>query len=173
MWGRYLKRHGVWLRVGRLGFDIGCRRGRNFLHFFVSRLILGSIQHSVKWVPTVKTTDRWVNHLTSYKCCGSEYLDPWIHIPCEPSWLRGDTFTFLVLFLHFRRKTGLMKWASGCVCVKFCPPPNNFQTSYPIDTKFWLHIVSYRNSRTPLLPFLNFENCAREKLLKIIFSPFD
>ena len=38
--------------------------------------------------------------------------------------------------------------------------------------KFWLHrpIVSYRNSPTPLILFLNFENCAREKVLKLIFS---
>ena len=48
-----------------------------------------------------------------------------------------------------------------CVCVyvcgKFWSPPNSFQTSYSIDTKFRLHIVSYRNSPTPLIPFLNFE----------------
>ena len=55
-----------------------------------------------------------------------------------------------------------------CVCTVLAPP-NNFQTSYPIDTKFWLHIVSYRNSQTPLIPFPNFENCAREKFLKLIF----
>ena len=59
------------------------------------------------------------------------------------------------------------------LCVKFWSPPNNFQTSYPIDRIFWLHIASYRNCRTPLNPFLNFENCAREKILKLIFSPFD
>ena len=47
--------------------------------------------------------------------------------------------------------------------------PNNFQTSYPINTKFWLHTVSYQISRTPLIPFLNFENFAREKFLKFIF----
>ena len=94
-------------------------------------------------------------------------------------------FHFLVLFLHFRRKTRLIKWASACVCLCVClcvcvcvsvynfgPPPNNFQTTYPIDTKFFLHIVSYRNSPTQLIPFLNFENCAREKFLKFIFSPF-
>ena len=65
-----------------------------------------------------------------------------------------------------------------CVCVCMCVcailvPPINFQTSYPIVTKFWLHIVSYRNSPTPLIPFLNFENCALEKFLKLIFSPFN
>ena len=67
-----------------------------------------------------------------------------------------------------------------CVCLSVCvsvynfgPPSNNFQTIYPIATKFWLHIVSYRNSTTPLIPFLNFENCAREKFLKLIFSPFN
>ena len=71
---------------------------------------------------------------------------------------------YLVLFLHFRRKTRLIKWASVCVSVySFGPPPNNFHTSYAIDTKIWLHTVSYRNSPTPLIPFLNFENCAREK----------
>ena len=55
-----------------------------------------------------------------------------------------------------------------CVCVCLCTilvPPINFQTSYPIDTKFWLHIISYLNSPTPLMPFLNFENCARGKFL--------
>ena len=56
-----------------------------------------------------------------------------------------------------------------CVCVQFWSPPINFQTSYPIDTKFWLHIVSYRNSPTPLISFLNFENCARENFLNFIF----
>ena len=95
---------------------------------------------------------------------------------------------FLVLFLHFCRKTRLIKQASVCLCVYLCvcvslslcvcvcvclfkilAPPNNFQTSYPIDTKFWLHIVSYRNYPTPLTPFLNSENCAREKFLKFIF----
>ena len=77
---------------------------------------------------------------------------------------------------------------SGCVCVCVCVracvcfsvclckilvPHNNFQSSHPIDTKFRLHIVSYRNSPTPLIPFLNFENCALEKFLKLIFSPFN
>ena len=81
--------------------------------------------------------------------------------------------SFLVLFLHFRRKTRLIKWASVCVCVQFWSTPNNFHTSYAIDTKCWLHIVSYRNSLTPLIPFLNFENCARVKFLKFIFSPFN
>ena len=83
---------------------------------------------------------------------------------------------FLVLFLHFRRKTRLIKWGSVCVClcvsvcecvcvcvcVQFWSPPSNSHISYAIDTKFWLHIVSYRNSRTPLIPFLNFENCVRK-----------
>ena len=60
-----------------------------------------------------------------------------------------------------------------CVCVQFWSPPhNNFQT-YPIDTKFWLQIVSYRNSPTPLIPFLSFENSALEKFFKLIFSPFN
>ena len=64
------------------------------------------------------------------------------------------------------------------VCVRACAwtvliPPNNFQTSYPIKTKFWLHIVLYGNFRMPLIPFLNFENCAWEKFFKWIFSPFD
>ena len=65
-----------------------------------------------------------------------------------------------------------------CLCVGVCLctiliPPINFQTSYPIDMKFWLHIVSYRNSPTPLIPFLNSENCDGEKFLKFIFSPFN
>ena len=59
-----------------------------------------------------------------------------------------------------------------CVCVCLCNvlvPPNNFHTSYPIDTKFWLRTVSCGNSPALLIPFLNFENCAREKFLKLIF----
>ena len=79
---------------------------------------------------------------------------------------------FLVFF-HKKRKTYKMGIRCVYVCVKFWSPPNNFQTSYPIDTKIWLHIVSYRNSPTPLIPFLNFENCALEKFLKLIFSPFN
>ena len=55
-----------------------------------------------------------------------------------------------------------------CVC-NILVPSNNFQTSYQIDTKFWLHVVLYRNFPTPLIAFLNFENCAREKFLKFIF----
>ena len=90
--------------------------------------------------------------------------------------------------VYFLKKKRLIKWVAGewvcvcecvCVCVSVCMsvvsfgPPNNFQTSYPIDTKFRLHIVSYRNSPTVFIPFLNYENCAREKFLKIIFSPFN
>ena len=62
------------------------------------------------------------------------------------------------------------------MCLYLCKisvPPNNYQTSYTIDTKFWLHIVSYRISPTILTPFLNFESCAQEKYLKFIFSPFN
>ena len=85
---------------------------------------------------------------------------------------------FLVLFLHFRRKTRLIKWASArarvCVCLcTISPPPNNFYNSYAIDAKCWLHMVSNWNSPTPLIPFLNFENFARETFLKLIFSPFN
>ena len=61
-----------------------------------------------------------------------------------------------------------------CVCVRVClrkilVPLNHFQTSYLIDTKFWLHVVSYQNSPKPLIPFLNFENCALEKFFNLIF----
>ena len=59
-----------------------------------------------------------------------------------------------------------------CVC-KILPPPQQRKSSYPNDTKFWLHIVSYRNSPTSVIPFLNFKNCAREKFLKFISSPFN
>ena len=86
---------------------------------------------------------------------------------------RYDVFS---LVSAFSQKTRFIKQASVCVCVCVCKilsTPNNFQTSYPIDTKFWLHIVSYRNSQTPLISFLNFENCAREELLKLIFSPLN
>ena len=63
-----------------------------------------------------------------------------------------------------------------CVCLSVClcvctilATPNNFQTTYPIDTKFWLHIVSYRNSPAQLIPFLNFEKCSRQKFLNSFF----
>ena len=97
----------------------------------------------------------------------------------------------LVSFLKKKKEKKDIRWAAGvcvsvcvcvcvcvcmCVCVCLCKilvPPINFQTSYQIDTKFWLHIVSYRNSPTPLIPFLNFENCALEKFFKFIFSPFN
>ena len=47
---------------------------------------------------------------------------------------------FLALFLLFCRKTRLIKWSSVFVCrCKILPLPNNFQTSYSIDTKFWLY----------------------------------
>ena len=42
-----------------------------------------------------------------------------------------------------------------CVCVyvcgKFWSPPNNFQTSYPIDTKFRLHIAAVSMGAAPKL----------------------
>ena len=127
---------------------------------------------------------------------------------------------FLVLFLHFCRKTRLIKWASVCVCVCVCVracvcvcvslcvclcvcvclsvcvsvcvcvrvcvclcvcvcvcvclctvlvPPNNFHTTYAINTKFWLHVVSYRNSRTPLIPFLILKIVPRKIFLNSFF----
>ena len=103
-------------------------------------------------------------------------LEAWILF--KTSFVIVNTFKksfFLVLFLFWKKKR-LIKWAAGvcvcvcvCVSVQFWSPPNNFQTSYPINTKFWLHTVSYRNSPTPLIPVLNFESCAREKFLKFIF----
>ena len=87
---------------------------------------------------------------------------------------------FISLISSFSQKNKTYKMGlslspslSLSVCVKLWSPTNNFQTSYPIETKFWLHIVSYRNSPTPLIPFLNFENCAQEKFFKLIFSPFN
>ena len=56
-----------------------------------------------------------------------------------------------------------------CVCVKFWSPTYNIKTRYPIDRKFWLYIASHRNSVMPYFPFLNFQNCAQEKFLKLIF----
>ena len=96
------------------------------------------------------------------------------------------TSEFFFSLVSFLKKNKTYKIGSRCVCVCVCVclyvcvclctilvPPINFQTSYAIDTKFWLHIVSYRNSPTPLIPFLKFENCALEKFLKLIFSPFN
>ena len=91
------------------------------------------------------------------------------HTSGSAKWFDIGYLCFLVLFLFWKKKK-LIKWAAGvCVCKILAPPPINFQTSYPIDTKFWLDIESYRNSPTPLIPFLNFENCAREKFMKFIF----
>ena len=86
-------------------------------------------------------------------------------------------YLFLVLFLHFRRKTRLIKWASVCVslcvcmcvCVQFWSPP--LTISKPVIRL--IRNIGYRNSPTPLIPFLNFENYAQEKFLKFIFSPFN
>ena len=47
---------------------------------------------------------------------------------------------------------------------------------YLLVTWYWFlsdDIVSYQNSPTALIPFLNFENCAWDKILKLIFSPFN
>ena len=72
----------------------------------------------------------------------------------------------LVLFLPFRRKTRLIKWASVCVCVCLCKV---LVPSYPIDPKFRLHIVSYRNSPTALIPFLIFKIVPRRNFLSTFF----
>ena len=47
-WAMWLKRQGAWLRAGRPGFDPGCRSGGDFLHSFVSRLVLGFTQPPIK-----------------------------------------------------------------------------------------------------------------------------
>ena len=84
---------------------------------------------------------------------------------------------FIIIYISlvsaFTQKNKTYKMGLGVPVCKVLVPPNNFHTSYPINTKFWLHIVSYRNSPTPLILFLNFENCAREKFFKFIFSPFN
>ena len=42
-----------------------------------------------------------------------------------------------------------------------------------LDTTFGYVMVPDQNSQTALILFLNFQNCAREKVLKFIFfSPF-
>ena len=81
-----------------------------------------------------------------------------VNKPCNSS--KVQSVSFQSCFFFEKKKD--IKWAAGvCVCVCVCGvstvlfPPNNFQTSYPINTKFWLHTVSYRNSPTPLIPFLN------------------
>ena len=48
----------------------------------------------------------------------------------------------------------------ACVCARLCKiafPSNDFQTNFPIDTKFSLRIILYQNSPTLLIPFLNFQ----------------
>ena len=48
-------------------------------------------------------------------------------------------------------------WVWVCVCVKFWSPPNNFQTTYLIDTKFWLHIVRTGTLQRRYSRFSNFK----------------
>ena len=43
----------------------------------------------------------------------------------------------------------------------------------PIYMTFCPYIVPYQNFPMPLISFLNFQNCAPEKLLKSIFSPIN
>ena len=58
------------------------------------------------------------------------------------------------------------------VCVYVCVyvyikfwPPNNFQTSQPIDTKFRIHILSFRSSLMPLIRFLILKIVSRKNFL--------
>ena len=74
--------------------------------------------------------------------------------------------------VHVRVRVRVRMRVHMCVCVCVCEilvPPNNFQTSYPIDMKFWLHTVSHWNSPTTLILFCNFENSARKNILYLIF----
>ena len=91
----WLKRQGAWLRARRLGFILGCRRRGDFLHSFVSRLLLGSIQPAIECVPGVKAAERRTRHPTISQCRGCVYIgmctlastSPWAFMAYN-----GDTF---------------------------------------------------------------------------------
>ena len=63
-----------WLRARRPGFDPRCRRGGDFLHSFVSRLLLESTQPTIKWVPKIKAAERRTIHPTFSYCHGCLYI---------------------------------------------------------------------------------------------------
>ena len=63
-----------------------------------------------------------------------------------------------------------------CVCVHVCKilvPHNNFQTSSLIITKYWLYMVSNRNTPTPQIQLLNFENIVHGRNFLNLFFPFN
>ena len=86
-------------------------------------------------INTIRSFRQWNDNgqVLSISCC---------------SYVSENMVLILALFLHFRRKARLTKWVSlslslslslsVCVC-KILVHPNNFQTSYPTETKFWLH----------------------------------
>ena len=54
-------------------------------------------------------------------CCTSDQNPPRVVVPDDDDDDDDDDDeVFLVLFLHFRRKTRLIKWASVCVSVCLC-----------------------------------------------------
>ena len=90
MWARQIKQKGAWLRAGWPGFDPWCRRGGDFIHSFVSRLVLGvhstSYKMSTGLSPEVKAAERRTSHPNSSQCRGCEYVTPCIHILHRHSW---------------------------------------------------------------------------------------
>ena len=122
----------------------------------------------------------------------------WYHFTLLDYFLWGHMKSFKVLFLFFRWKTRLIKGSFVCVCVCLCLcvfvcvsvyvcvcvcvsvclckmliSTNNFQTSYPNDTKFWLLIVSCRNSPTRLIRFLILKIVPGRNFWNWFLSPFN
>ena len=52
----------------------------------------------------------------------------------------NPTFSLVSAFSQKNKTYKMGLRARVCVCVQFWSPPNNFHTSYAIDTKFWLHV---------------------------------
>ena len=50
--------------AGRPGVDPGCRRGGEFFHFFMSRLVLGSTKPPIKCVPGFSPVIKTAEHGT-------------------------------------------------------------------------------------------------------------
>ena len=164
------------------GFRGGRKRslGRFFSGFLPFSPAQISFHHLIHFI---SPNDGVTGVVARYLCKSHSFnIELSSHLPRPGPVLRRIHF-YSCFFFEKKKTKRLIKWAAGvcvsvcvcvCVCVCMCVctilvPPNNFQTNYPIDTKFWLHTVSYRNSPMPLISFLNFENCARENFFEIHF----
>ena len=63
----------------------GVGKVKIFLHSFVSKLVVGSTQPPIKWVPWAFFLESWL---------GSQYEDRFIHIPRGSSWPMGQLYLY-------------------------------------------------------------------------------